>query len=68
LNIWRNQMPLLEGNSQDVIDINIKELKSSGMPDHQATCVALKKANKAKAAERAVQGVKARPREKVKVK
>jgi hypothetical protein len=59
---------LLDGSSDDIIKENHRCLCNEGMSESQAWSVVLKKANKAKAAERAVQGVKARPREKVKVK
>lgn len=55
-------MPLLDGTSDDIIRTNQQELKRSGMSDKQAWAVALKKANKAKAAERAKKGVAAKSR------
>jgi hypothetical protein len=61
-------MPLLDGGSDDIIRLNQQELKNSGMSDKQAWAVALKKANKAKAAERAEKKVSAKPRVKVAIK
>lgn len=41
-------MPLHEGKSKHVIDMNIKELMSTGRPQRQAIAIALRKAGKAK--------------------
>ena len=59
---------LLEGSSDDIIRTNHKCLCEEGMDEKQAWSVVLKKANKARAADRAVKGVTAKPRERVKVK
>lgn len=39
-------MPLLKGNTRDIISLNIKELRKSGYPENQATAIALKTARK----------------------
>ena len=39
-------MPLLKGNTPDIISLNVKELKKSGYPENQATAIALKTARK----------------------
>jgi hypothetical protein len=60
---------LLDGSSDDIIRTNHKCLCDEGMSEAQAWSVVLKKANKTKAAERAKQGVMAKPRKnKVQVK
>jgi len=56
-------MPLIEGNSDDVIRANYKELKSTGKySDAQCWAISMKNAGKSKAAERAKKGVTAKPR------
>ena len=59
---------LLDGTSDDIIKQNHKCLCDEGMDHNQAWSVALKKANKAKAAERAKTGIIAKPKNGVKVK
>lgn len=61
-------MPLLEGSSQDIINTNIKQLRNDGFNEKQSVAIALKKAGKAKAADRAKKGVMAKKRNKVAVK
>jgi hypothetical protein len=41
-------MPLLLGDSQDVISANIAKLKTEGYPDGQAAAIAYSKAGKGK--------------------
>ena len=53
---------LLDGTSDDIIQQNKKCLCDEGMGEAQAWSVALKKANKGKAAERVKKGVTASPR------
>jgi hypothetical protein len=59
---------LLDGNSDDIIKQNQKCLCDEGMGEAQAWSVALKKAKKGKAADRAKKGVTAKPRNKVEIK
>ena len=61
-------MPLLKGHSQGVIDTNISELRRNGRSESQAVAIALKTANKHKAADRATKGVTANKRNRVEVK
>jgi hypothetical protein len=61
-------MPLLKGHSDDIVSLNIKELRSNGYPENQAVAIALKKAGKAKAVGRSKKGVMARSKDKVHVK
>jgi hypothetical protein len=56
-------MPLLDGSSDDIIRENYKELKSTGKySEAQCWAIAMKKGGKSKAAERAVDGVTAKPK------
>lgn len=41
-------MPLLNGNSNDIMSANIRELRNSGYPEDQAVAIAYSKAGKAK--------------------
>ena len=41
-------MPLLKGESQDVISANIKKLRQEGFPEKQAVAIALKYCAKCK--------------------
>jgi hypothetical protein len=59
---------LFDGSSDDILKENHRSLCKEGMDEAQAWSVVMKRANKAKAAERAITGVKAKPRVKVKVK
>jgi hypothetical protein len=60
---------LLDGDSDDIIRQNQKSLCDCGMNDAQAWSVALKRAKKAKAADRAKKGMMSKPRKnKVEVK
>ncbi len=45
-------MPLLKGDSDEVISENIKELRKAGYKDKQAIAIALKRANKDRAAKK----------------
>ena len=59
---------LLDGNSDDIIKQNQKCLCDEGMGEAQAWSIALKKAKKGKATDRAVDGVTAKSKDRVKVK
>lgn len=59
---------LFDGNSDDIIKENHRALCNEGMGEKQAWAVVLKKANKGKAAERAVKKVSAKPKMKVDIK
>jgi hypothetical protein len=61
-------MPMLPGTSDDIIRENYLELKRAGKSEKQAWAIALKAANKHKAAERAKKGVTAQPKTQVKIK
>jgi hypothetical protein len=39
-------MPLLKGNSDEVVSQNIRELRNSGRPERQAVAIALERAGK----------------------
>lgn len=55
-------MPLISGDSDDIIQSNFKELKNSGFGEAQSWAIALKKARKGKTANRVASKVAARPR------
>jgi hypothetical protein len=52
-------MALIKGSSPDIVSANVKELKKNGISTAQATSIALKCANKGKAAERVSKKVSA---------
>ena len=39
-------MPLLKGDSQDIVSANISELRKSGRPEKQAVAIALSEARR----------------------
>lgn len=62
-------MPLIKGSSDEIISLNIKELRNTGkFSESQAVAIALKTANKHKAVDRAKKGVTANKRNRVEVK
>ena len=46
-------MPLLKGNSRDIISLNIAELRRAGHPENQSVAIAMKYANKNSGAAKA---------------
>lgn len=50
-------MPLLKGNSSDIISANISELRASGYKESQAVAIALKTARKGTSMKKAVKRV-----------
>lgn len=49
-------MPLIKGNSKEVIGSNIGELRNSGYPEKQAIAIAYSKAGKAKKSKKSKKG------------
>lgn len=46
-------MPLLKGNSKEVVSANIAELRKSGRPEAQAVAIAMRESGQSKKTDRA---------------
>lgn len=59
-------MPLLKGNSKEIVSSNIAELRRSGRPEAQAVAIAMRESGQAKSSDRAAKRVSSHKPGKVK--